>query len=344
MPDLYHAKVRCLLMRRAAFLFIAATGCAAPKGPAKFSATVESYHEGARIAVVGDMQRTAPTLEFWREQNDGERRQVVEAIAEAKPSLLMVTGDNVFNGGSHAQWESFDELTAPLRKAEVPVATAFGNHEYWVGLQRAEAHVFPRFALNAGRHWFTIPFGPLRLVVLDSNESELTPVQWSSQATWFAGTLEMFDHDDGVRGVVVLFHHPPFTNSSVTGDEIDVQEAFVPPFKRAHKTIAMLNGHVHSYERYMRDGKTYVVSGGGGGPRARLKIGDGRRHKDDQCSEPALRDFHFALYTVNKEGVSTEVRGLPKGGTVWRVLDRFDLQWPALTHVISANARGRLVH
>ena len=304
-------------------------GCSGPAAPpATFAATLAAYHDGSRVAVVGDLQRTAPLLEFWREQNDAERARVVEAIARARPDLLVVTGDCVFDGGSDAQWEAFDKLTSPLRAADIPTVAAFGNHEYWRGRAAADAHVFPRFPLDAGRHWFSLALGPLRLVVLDSNDGELTKEEWSTEVVWYEKMLDAFDADPGVRGVLVSFHHPPFTNSTVTGDEREVQRRLVPPFARAHKTLAMLNGHVHSYERFLRDGKTYVVSGGGGGPRVELLARDARRHTDDRYDGASPRDFNFTIYSVSDAGVSAEVRGLARGAVDWTTIDRFTLPWP----------------
>lgn len=300
-------------------------GCRATPRPATFSGALPEVREGARFAVVGDLQRTAPLLEVWREQNDEERARVVAAIAAERPDLLLITGDCVFDGGSEAQWAAFDELTTPLRDARVPIAVALGNHEYWLGADPA-AHVFPRFPLDAGHRWFSLAFGPLRIVVLDSNAGALGEAAWSAELAWYEATLRAFDTDPAVRGVVVTFHHPPYTNSTVTGDEPVVQERLVPPFARATKTLAMLNGHVHSYERYVRDGKTFVTSGGGGGPRAALAVGSARRHPDDRYAGPSVRDFNFTVYTLGERGVTAEVRGLAKGqGAAWRVLDTFEL-------------------
>jgi hypothetical protein len=306
---------------------ILVASCGAPPArPPSFPTALPAYHGGVRVAVVGDLQRTAPLLEFWREQNDAERARVVDAIARARPDLVLITGDCVFDGGSDAEWEAFDRLTEPLRA--VPVVSAFGNHEYWEGRAAAEAHVFPRFPLDGAAHWLTIALGPLRIVVLDSNDERLGAADWSREIAWYESTLRALDADPEVRGVFVAFHHPPFTNSTVTGDEPQVQRALVPPFARARKTLAMLNGHVHSYERFARDGKTYVVSGGGGGPRARLETGDGRRHPEDLYDGPALRDFNFATYAIDDAGVHAEVHGLPAGAAEWATIDRFDLPWP----------------
>jgi hypothetical protein len=312
----------------AAAIAVYVTGCGVAAPPRPFADTPAPGHEGARLVVVGDLQRTAPLLELWREQNDPERALIVRAIADAHPDLLAITGDCVFDGGSDGQWAAFDALVAPLHANHVPAIAAFGNHEYWSGRADAEAHLFPRFPLDAHRHWFAFAFGPLQIVVLDANQGRLAAGEWHAQVDWYASTLDGFDRDPAVRGVVVTFHEPPYTNSTVTGDEGYVQTDLVPPFARATKTLAMLNGHVHSYERFVRGGKVFVVSGGGGGPRARLATGADRRHPDDVFLGPSVRDFNFTVYTLTAAGVDAEVRGLAKGGSEVRVLDRFTIGWP----------------
>jgi hypothetical protein len=304
-----------------------ALGCRALPGPAPFAGEVPPFREGGRIAIVGDLQRTS-LLEFWRESNDAERAVLARAIAAERPALLAIGGDLIFDGSSAIQWAEFDALTAPIRAAGVPVVAAFGNHEYWGGAG-VEPHFFARFPHLGWRHWYAIAYGPLRLVVLDSNVDDLTPDAWRSQIAWFERTLTELDGDRSVRGVVVLLHHPPYTNSRVTGDEEHVQRAFVPAFLRADKTLAMVSGHVHSYERFERSGKAFVVSGGGGGPRACLHAGARRRHPDDRFAGPTLRDFHFLLLAPRDGGLEVEVKGLRKGGSELAPMDRFTLPWPA---------------
>lgn len=308
---------------------LAACGASSSRAVAPAGAVWPTVHDGATFVVLGDVQRTSK-LEIWREDNTPERRRILEAVAGIGADLVAFTGDLVFDGGADDHWAELDTFTAPIRARAVPAITAFGNHEYWAGRAKAEQHVFARFPALAERHWYTVKLGPVRLVVLDSNEDALTPVEWAAQRRFFAETLAAADEDGATRGVVVLLHHPPFTNSTVTGDEEHVKRAFVPDFLRAKKTLAMLAGHVHSYERFERGGKTFVVSGGGGGPRAKLATGADRRHPDDLVDGPALRDFHFTKYTILDTALSAEVRGLPKGGQETYAMDRFELPFVPL--------------
>jgi 3',5'-cyclic AMP phosphodiesterase CpdA len=290
-------------------------------------------HEGAivlktgRFAAVGDLQRTS-RAEVWRESNDRERERVLRSVAEEAPDFVALLGDLVFRGSSAGEWSRFDALALPIRAAHIPVLPVLGNHEYWVARGPALSNFFARFPHLEGRRWHAVSYGPLRIIALDSNLRFLTSSIWEEQRSWFEEQLDGAESDPAVCGVLVLVHHPPYTNSTVTRDEIHVQRTFVPAFERSSKTIAMLSGHVHSYERFLRNGKAYVVTGGGGGPRARLAEAQRRRHADDLFAGPSVRDFHYLVGEVSDSGLGVEMKGMPKGGDRFAVLDRFDLPWP----------------
>ncbi|MBL9038111.1 MAG: metallophosphoesterase [Archangium sp.] len=283
---------------------------------------------GGTLVVLGDTQRTSG-LEFWRESNPEERRRILSAVAAAAPDLVLFTGDLVFNGGDDDDWAFFDEVATPLRATHAAVIAARGNHEYWGSDEVGWKNWRARFPYLPER-WYAVDLGALRVIVLDSNVDELSEADWATQLEWYAHQLETADREARVRGVVVAFHHPPYTNSTVTGDEAHVQRDLVPPFARARKTCVLLTGHAHTYERYVRGEKTYVVSGGGGGPRAKLAEGGERRHTDDTFEGPALRDFNFTVYTVTDEGLDAMVWGLPKGGEAVKPMSTFSVPWAPL--------------
>jgi len=304
---------------------LSASACAPLPPVRSFTGKIEAFHEGGRFAVVSDLQRTS-WLELWRESNDAERAVLVRAIPEAHPAFLAILGDLVFDGSSPAKWAELDALCAPIRAAEIPAFAALGNHEYWGGASGPE-RFFERFPHLEKKHHYAIAYGPVRLVFLDSNIDEVPTADWEAQRVWYEATLAAFDGDPAVRGVLVLLHHPPYTNSTVTSDEAHVQRVIVPPLLRAKKTLGLISGHVHSYERFEREGKMFLVSGGGGGPRARLAEGAARRHPDDLFIGPPIRSFHFTVFTVTAEGLAAEVLGLPKGGTSVAPRDHFTLRF-----------------
>jgi Icc-related predicted phosphoesterase len=320
---------RALLRWRAfASLAIAVALCSACRRtphPASQGGEIR-FADGRSFAVAADLQRDT----LWHqvlnpgETNDAERTLIVREIAKRRPGFVAIAGDLVGDGSSAGHWADFDDLVRPLEDAKIPVIAALGNHEYWLLGRRNEDRFFERFPILAGRHWYSVAYGELSLIVLDSNMDVLTASEWHEQRTWLDRTLERLDGDARVRGVIVVFHHPPYTNSTVTGDEAHVQQAFVPPFERSHKTMAMISGHVHSYERFVRGAKTFIVSGGGGIPRVLLLEGEKRRHPDDLYAGPAVRGYHFLAFTVGPAGIDVQVVAVGPHA----VMDAFTLRWP----------------
>lgn len=300
-----------------------AAGCFAPPVPARpFEGRIEPSGPQS-FAIVSDLQTTS-LLEFWREQNDIERALVVRQIAAARPAFLVMLGDLVFDGSSEGAWADFDALCTPIREARIPVLAVPGNHEYWFG--GSLDHYFKRFPHLEKRTFYRVTHGPLALVFLNSNIDNLP--EWEAQLAWYRAELARIDADPRVRGALVMMHHPPYTNSTITSDEEHVGRWLVPPFKAAKKTLAMITGHVHSYERFVYGGKMFVVSGGGGGPRAELSSGDGRRHPEDLFTGPPLRAFHYLSVTPSPSGLSIEAVGLPRGERAFSTIDAFKLPWP----------------
>lgn len=297
-----------------------------PETPA-FSARLDPPRTG-RFAIASDFQRTS-RAEVWRESNVRERAIILAAIAREGPEMVLMLGDLVFCGSSASDWRDFDALAAPIREAGIPVLAVPGNHEYWVSPRSGLKNFQARFPLLEQRRWHARSWGPLRLVFLDSNRRFLSSALWKEQVRWYAEEIARADGDPETRGTLVLVHHPPYTNSSVTSDELHVQRSFVPPFQAARKTLAMLSGHVHSYERYERGGKTFLVTGGGGGPRVRLETDSRRRHRDDLFPGPPVRFFHYLMAALTEDGVDVEMRGLAKGERRFETRDRFRLSWPS---------------
>jgi len=282
----------------------------------------------APFAVIGDPQE--PT--FWetsfmgRENNVAERPFLFAALEGLRPAFLVITGDLTASGSSARRWGYFDRLTQGMRALEIPILPAIGNHDYWgnnaVALQEFSAR-FPQFGRS---HWYTRRYGSLALVFLDANVEDLDADAWQRQQRWLVRTLADLDADPSVAGVLVFEHQPPFTNSTVTTDDVAVQKAFVPAFVRAHKTLAMISGHTHAYEHFVEQGKHFIVSGGGGGPRVELRGGAQALHQD-RFTGPSPRPFHLLWITPGTHGVQIEVRGFNKGERALRNVDRFELTW-----------------
>ncbi len=276
------------------------------------------------LAAVGDLQRTS-VWEYMagRESNDVERKEIIGNIVEHNPGSVVLLGDMVFEGDNIDHWKYFDSLMIPVIKRNIPIFPVIGNHEYWGKNRIALQYLTKRFSILKGSHWYTEICDSVALIFLDSNDLEYSSEEWQSQIEWFRNKLLLYDNDSSIKGILVFAHHPPYTNSLITGDEMQVQLGFVPAFDKSKKTLALITGHAHTYERFIEKGKTFIVSGGGGGPRVLLRTGDSTHH--DYYKGPSPRPFNYLLINREEGGLSIVVKGVRKGSTDFFTLEHFTL-------------------
>ncbi|MGH7495245.1 MAG: metallophosphoesterase family protein [bacterium] len=280
------------------------------------------------IAIIGDTQRTS-RLErslLLREQNDAERERLLRSLFDTELGLLVHLGDMVVNGSSLQAWQEFDRLFAPIFANGIPIVPLLGNHEYWGNRRRMLSHLAARFPGLEDTLWSARLHAGVGLIMIDSNISAFSRADWTKQINWFENTLRNMDEDPSVRAIVVFSHHPPFTNSATIKDAPFFQESFLPAFFSSPKTAAFISGHVHGYERFESNDKTFVVSGGGGGPRLRLHRGRKARHKD-QFQGVGPRPFNYMLIYPEDDQLQIEVMGLDKGDLQIHTIDKLTLRY-----------------
>ncbi len=296
--------------RCVALLIVAAPACAGEPPPELTAPAAPTTALGGTLVVLGDTQRTTwPELLIGRENNESARRALIDKLArEERPALLVHLGDLVGWGSSSSEWEYFDGLMSALTSQGTPIHPVLGNHDYWgldvLALQNARRR-FPELAPLTYR---TLRYRDLGLVLVDSN---LGGTQAAEQASWFEAALAGFEQDASVAGVLVFTHHPPFTNGRAREDDPYVGRALLPAFFRATKTVAMLSGHVHGYERFEVSGKAFVVSAGGGGPRVEYKVGRDAPHPAAYVAPDAgRRAFHYVVIDPEAGGLRFTVKCL----------------------------------
>ena len=216
--------------------------------------------------------------------------------SRASAEVLVTLGDNDYTRGRsfRANWTStFGWLSA----AGMGVAGTLGNHDVQFNRGRYEFGL-----LNMPGPYYVRRVNDVELIVLDSNAIT------SAQTRWLQLTLA---RRSGLRRIVV-FHHPPFTCGGHLGSTT-VRRAWVPLFER-YGVRVVLSGHDHNYQRFARNGVTYVVHGGGGAGLYKLRA----------CPRgypPRLAarvGYGFLYLMVEPNGVAVEVLDL-----AGKSIDRF---------------------
>lgn len=278
------------------------------------------------IALLGDTQET---LFFerviGREHNVTESKVLMDDLARTNPERLFMLGDAVAYGSSKNDWKFFDQLIKPIREKSIPTEGILGNHDYWGGGDCLQ-HAYARFPKLKKSHWYIEEYQNLAFIFLDSNKEKLGDEKWEQQKKWYAEKIKNLEQNEKIKGFFVLAHHPPYTNSKTTSDDLDTKEAFTPLLYESRKGLGFVSGHAHGYEHFEKGGKHFIVSGGGGGPRVDYFQGKKAKHTD-LYKAPAPRPFHYLYLTYDAKGVWVTARGIEKGGKDAINFDRFFIEY-----------------
>jgi len=266
------------------------------------------------IIIIGDTQHTSH-WEFWRERNVEATRLLATEMARRHPAFILHLGDLTVRAASKSHWEYFDNDIEPVRKAQIPIFPVMGNHDYYGDNKHALRNIRQRFPALEKSLWYSFTYRRVGFIMLNSNFSDLKSDDNLRQKEWYAATLKKMEADDNISVIIVCCHHPPYTNSKVISPSKDVERDFAEPFLKCKKTALFFSGHCHSYEKFEKRGKIFIVSGGGGGPRHRLDIDKKHRKFDDRFNGTAVRFSHFCELVIHGDHLDLRVIRLKDDGT-----------------------------
>lgn len=265
------------------------------------------------IILLGDTQRTSG-IEFWKEKNTGISKIIFQKIASEYPDFIIHLGDMVFDAASPDSWKQFDYDADNVNNKKILMYPVLGNHEYYGNNKIAKENIISRFPFLEEKTWYSKRINDVGVILLNSNFGELSEEQNLEQLNWYRNELEKFQNDTTINYILAACHHPPFTNSKVVGDDKNVLEKFVIPFISVPKAQLFFSGHCHSYEHFIKHGRHFIVSGGGGGPRQELKTSaSGTRH-DDSFKGTSLRDFHYCKLSLLYDKILFEMIAVNESG------------------------------
>jgi hypothetical protein len=220
-----------------------------------------------KIVFVSDTQ--AP---FWFEKiylrSDHNRRatkQILGSILRENDLAAVIhAGDITEEGSSKKKWEAFRPFLDSLHDRGIPFIAARGNHEYMMSATEGMRN-FASFVPSSVADYSLHIQGSVALLILNSNFSRLPDSVVTAEAAWYASMLDSLDADSAISFIVTVSHHPPFTNSTVVSPSRDLQKRFLPAFYHSAKSALFVSGHAHRFEHFRKEGKDFLVIGGGGG-------------------------------------------------------------------------------
>ncbi len=242
--------------------------------------------------------------------------QKVVAQAVSQPSdFTLHTGDIQYYASLLESWQEWMGEMAPLLRHGA-FAPSIGNHEDEIEgeFQNYYARLFEKPGQTDTSRWYRFASGGVHFFSLDT-ESPL--VAGSEQLQWLQSELQVAGATAGFRFSVAYFHKPIWTLGR-HAPLMNVRAALEPLFT-AHGVKLVLMGHNHSYERFEKDGITYVVTGGGGAPLYDVNESVGSFPNDVPFRQAAASAHHFMRIDVGQGSLKGQAIG-PDGG----VIDSFE--------------------
>jgi hypothetical protein len=294
--------------------------------PALFRMADTELPANPAVVAYGDMRFTDP-----KEQdatNPKVRHWLAERLGEEKPAAILLSGDVPWHGQEVNDYAVFREETAPWRAANIFVSVALGNHELnGTDKPKCLENWWDAFPKLRGHRWYSVALGSKIFILnLDSN-SPLT--QGSEQQAWIRQQLA--ELPSTTRFVFFNLHHPPVADlmpeagadHNPRPNEIALADMLkvAPVPKRVRMIVAA--GHIHNYERFLRDGIVYLVSGGGG---AKPRVI--RRGPDDLFQDAPEVNYHYVKFVLRGNTLDAQMFRLADpaaGSPTWEVRDRFQV-------------------
>src|SRR5262245_24289253 len=187
-------------------------------------------------------------------------REIVKGVMASRPSFTLQTGDLVSDSSVEEQWATFDNITRDMRQS-FPYYPARGNHDNQGG------DYYERFVPTTGVHredfYYSFDEGQVHFLALDTADDPIT--EKVPQYKWLSADMKKAK-DEG-KFIVPFFHKAIFSvGAHAMQSDVWALRPVLHDLFRKYGVKLVFQGHDHLYYRTVRDGITYVVTGGGGAP------------------------------------------------------------------------------
>ncbi len=271
----------------------------------------QEHANKSKFIIIGDTQHIgfweSLYWDYWNEHNEDKTKLLFKEIATRNPSFILHLGDITKDGSSKRAWKDFETDSKPVKQKGITFYPIYGNHEYFGSDSDLYSNFNKHFPNVANKKWYSFIHNEIGFVLINSNFGDLSAKDTTEQRSWYLDQLSKMENNDSIKVIIVASHHPPFTNSKIVSPNKIVERDYAKPFINSSKSKLFFSGHCHSYERFVKNGKIFIVSGGGGGPRQKLNIDKETREFDDQFNGPSIRFFHFVEIETDKDSLLLRV-------------------------------------
>lgn len=164
-------------------------------------------------------------------------------VLDQRFGQIVTLGDNAYPDGTLAQFQSCYEPSWGRHKARTRPAT--GNHEYHVDGAAGHFAYYGAAAGNPAEGWYGFDYGSWRVIVLNSNCSQIGGcTRTSPQGLWLEAELTANPR----ACTIAVTHHPRFSSGISHGSITAMRDLYA--IFHEHRGDLFLSGHDHDYERF----------------------------------------------------------------------------------------------
>jgi hypothetical protein len=193
--------------------------------------------------VYSDTQDQLPTFS----QLDRHKLIADRIAQEPDVAFVLNSGDLVNDAANLSDWNRYFAAGGAMM-ANTTVFPALGNHD---------ANNSNYYEIYGVSEWYSFDYADAHITVLDSND-------WAdldAESAWLADDLQT---EKPFK--FLSFHHPLYTSEAKHfGGWENLREAWESDIHN-NGVLAVFNGHVHAYERFLFNNTNYFVAGIGGAP------------------------------------------------------------------------------
>jgi hypothetical protein len=259
------------------------------------------------------------------------RRALIAKIADEKPAAIFINGDLPWHGVA-ADYDAYRDETRQWREQRLRIYPALGNHEFAAcGEPECLNRWWSEFPELRGRRWYSVALGSKVLALALDSDASLSA--GSEQRLWLEG--ELAAQSPKVRLVLIVMHHPPMAdmqadklaNHNPRPNEQALADYLGTIAPQSRARMVVIAGHVHNYERFLRDGVHYLVSGGGGAAPYEVD-----RTSADLYQGTDFPNYHYLRFELRADTLAGEMIRYGQGEAAepgqWQIKDRFEITLP----------------